>query len=127
LNRRAKDEGVMRIDEAQFDGGRPMDGYGPGFFRIGGQVVEGAVLVLPSGPRAWGGYGDLPPLEAAAAEIDVLFVGTGAAIAHLPAPLRRRLEATGMGVEAMATPAACRTYNVPLAEGRRVGAALLPV
>nr|MCU0854979.1 Mth938-like domain-containing protein [Paracoccaceae bacterium] len=33
----------------------------------------------------------------------------------------------GMGVEAMASPAACRTYNVLLSEGRRVALALLPV
>jgi uncharacterized protein len=37
------------------------------------------------------------------------------------------LEEAGMGVEAMASPAACRTYNVLLAEGRRVALALLPV
>jgi uncharacterized protein len=40
---------------------------------------------------------------------------------------RARLEAAGSGVELMATPSACRTYNVLLAEGRRVAAALMPV
>ena len=37
------------------------------------------------------------------------------------------LEAAGLGVEAMDTPAACRTYNVILSEGRRIAAAVLPV
>ena len=40
---------------------------------------------------------------------------------------RSALEQAGLGVEAMASPAACRTYNVLLSEGRRVGLALLPV
>jgi uncharacterized protein len=57
----------------------------------------------------------------------VLFVGTGAEIAHVPPAFRAALEAAGPGVEAMASPAACRTYNVLLSEGRRVGLALLPV
>lgn len=51
----------------------------------------------------------------------------GAEIAPLDRDLRAALEAAGIGVEIMATPPACRTYNVLLAEGRRIGAALLPV
>ena len=61
------------------------------------------------------------------AEIDVLFVGTGDEIAHAPPEFRRKVEELGIGVEVMASPAACRTYNVLLSEGRRIGAALLPV
>jgi uncharacterized protein len=57
----------------------------------------------------------------------VLFVGTGAEIAHIPPELRVALEDVGIGVEIMSSPAACRTYNVLLSEGRRVAAALLPV
>ncbi len=57
----------------------------------------------------------------------MLFVGTGAEIARVPEPFRRQLEEAGMGVEATASPQACRTYNVLLSEGRRVGTALLPV
>jgi len=50
-----------------------------------------------------------------------------AEIAHLPVAFRKQLEDAGLGVEAMASPAACRTYNVLLSEGRRVALALLPV
>ena len=60
-------------------------------------------------------------------DVDVLFVGTGAEIAHAPPVFREAVEALGIGVEVMASPAACRTYNVLLSEGRRIGAALLPV
>ena len=115
----------MQMDEIAFRDARPIDGYGPGFFRIGGEVLRGAQLVLPGGVESWPGY---PAAEAAeAAPIDILLVGTGGEIAPVPQDFTTRLEAAGIGVEPMATPAACRTYNMLLAEGRRVGAALLPV
>ncbi|MBL4628143.1 MAG: Mth938-like domain-containing protein [Roseicyclus sp.] len=117
----------MRMNEVQFDDSRPVDGYGPGFFRVGGTVLQGAILLLPTGVTAWGGYGDVAALVAVAGQVDVLLMGTGAEIAYPPAELRRAVEAAGLGLEVMASPAACRTYNVLLAEGRRVGAAMLPV
>lgn len=81
----------------------------------------------PAGSAPWGGYADPKTLIDAAADLDVVFVGTGAEIAHLPAGLRKTLEDAGLGVEVMSSPTACRTYNVLLSEGRRVGLALLPV
>ncbi|MDJ0824952.1 MAG: Mth938-like domain-containing protein [Rhodobacter sp.] len=117
----------MRLNEVSFTDAQPIDGYGPGFFRVGGEVHQGPVLVLPTGTRAWGGYDDLAPLTAIAAQIDVLFVGTGAETANPPAAFRTALETAGIGVEPMASAPACRTYNVLLSEGRRVAAALLPV
>lgn len=117
----------MRLTEIAYSDAQPVDGYGPGFFRIGGAVVEGAVLTGPRGTSGWGGYDDDAPLLSLAGTVDVLFVGTGAEPAHLPRPLRDALEAAGLGVETMASPAACRTYNVLLSEGRRVALALLPV
>lgn len=117
----------MRLNEVVYNAGLPVDGYGEGFFRIGGVVHNGAVIVLPSGVKPWGGYTDVTPLADITREIDVLFVGTGREISHLPASFRETLEASGLGVEPMTSPAACRTYNVLLSEGRRVGLALLPV
>ena len=117
----------MRLNEVEYDDSQPVDGYGPGFFRIGGKVFEGPTGVFPSGVAAWGGYDDTETLLAKAEELDVLFVGTGGEIAHPPSAFRTTLEAAGIGVEAMSSPAACRTYNVLLSEGRRVGLALIPV
>ncbi len=117
----------MRLNEIRFTDSRPVDGYGPGFFRIGGEVFEGAVLVLPTGVTPWGGYDDPDVLIAAKQDVDVVFIGTGSEMAHLPTAFREALEAAGIGAEPMASPAACRTYNVLLSEGRRVGLALLPV
>ena len=117
----------MRLNEMRFTDAAPVQGYGPGFFRIGGKVIEGAVLTGPAGTGPWAGLDDPAPILALAGQVDVLFVGTGAEIAHLPPAFRHALETAGIGVEAMASPAACRTYNVLLSEGRRVALALLPV
>jgi len=117
----------MRLNEIDYNDAVPIDGYGPGFFRVGGERYDGAIFVLPSGVDTWGGYEDTATLITQADAIDVLFVGTGAEIAHAPAAFRAALEAAGVGVETMASPAACRTYNVLLSEGRRVAVALLPV
>ncbi|WP_424979119.1 Mth938-like domain-containing protein [Leisingera sp. S232] len=117
----------MRLNEVSYSDAQPVDGYGAGFFRIGGQVHQGAVLTSAAGTASWGGMRDAEPLLALAGEIDVLFIGTGPEIAHIPADLRNALEQAGLGVEAMNSPAACRTYNVLLSEGRRIALAVLPV
>lgn len=117
----------MRLNEVVYTDAKPVDGYGTGFFRIGGDVYEGAVVILPSGIAPWGGLDDVSTLTDASSDIDVVFVGMGEEISHIPTDLRDALEAAGLGVEIMSSPTACRTYNVVLSEGRRVGLALLPV
>lgn len=117
----------MRLNEVVYTDAQPIDGYGPGFFRVGGKVLEGALLTGPAGSSSWGGYEDIAPLLALAGGTDVLFVGTGVEIAHIPSDLGRALEEAGLGVEVMNSPSACRTYNVLLSEGRRIALAALPV
>lgn len=117
----------MKMIEIDYDAAKPIDSYGDGFFRVDGEVHRGDMLILPDRVLPWGGYDDLAALLSLAGTIDVLFVGTGAEIAHIPRNTRSELEAAGLGVEQMATPAACRTYNVLLSEGRRIGAALKAV
>jgi len=117
----------MHLNEVKYSGIQPVDGYGPGFFRIGGKVFQGAVLTGEAGTAGWGGFEDDAPLRALAGQVDVLLVGTGTEISHIPSTLRCDLEAVGIGVEVMNSPAACRTYNVLLAEGRRIALALIPV
>lgn len=118
----------MRIAEVDYSGGVPVDGYGPGFFRLGDIRHDGGLLVLPqTGIAAWGGVADLAPLLDRAIEFDVVFVGMGDEIAALPAAATQAFAKASLGVEAMATPAACRSYNMLLAEGRRVALAAIPV
>ncbi|MEX0318461.1 MAG: Mth938-like domain-containing protein [Ruegeria sp.] len=117
----------MRLNEVTYTDAQPVDGYGPGFFRIGGEVHHGSLLTGPRGTAPWGGYTDAAPLLDLAEAIDVLFIGTGKELSHIPADLRRTLEDAGLGVEIMNSSAACRTYNVLLSEGRRIALALIPV
>ncbi len=105
----------------------PIDGYGPGFFRVNDQVINGAALVLPARTIPWGGYGDTDSILTAVDDIDVVFIGTGAEITHLPVDFKETLEVAGIGVEPMSSPSACKLYNILVAEGRRVACALLPV
>jgi uncharacterized protein len=57
-------------------------------------------------------------------DMEILLLGTGVR-QRFPAPrLLVELQEYGIGIEVMTTPAACRTYNILLAEGRAVAAAL---
>ena len=117
----------MRMTEIEFDDAKPVEGYGPGFFRIAGEVIAAPMIVTATGARPWGGFNDAETLVAMVGEIDVIFIGTGDEVAYLPKELRAALDEAGLGAEAMNSPAACRTYNVLVNDGRRVAAALLPV
>lgn len=117
----------MRLTEVTYGTAKAIEGYGPGFFRVAGHVLRGPCLITPWDAGPWGGFDDTVTPLSLVEKIDVLFVGTGAAIAHVPQAFRQALEEQGIGVEAMASPTAARTYNVLLGEGRRVAVVLLPV
>ena len=117
----------MAMTPTEFGGAVSVDGYGPGFFRVAGQVWRGPVIATAAGARAWGGLDDVAALSTLAGQVDVLFLGLGAEMGRPPAALIRTLEDAGVPVEAMASPTAARTYNVTLSEGRRVACALIPV
>ena len=110
-----------------------VQAYGGGGFRISGERYEGPVLVLPDRTLAWPVAGldgltaaDLRPLTLAQPPVELLILGTGAALVRPPRALAAGLREAGIAVEPMDTGAACRTYNVLLLEDRRVAAALLP-
>ncbi|MEP9367185.1 Mth938-like domain-containing protein [Xanthobacter sp. VNH20] len=110
----------------------PIDGYGDRFFHFSGMSHSGSILALPSGIRPWAvdsfsalDAAALAPIIAEAKAFELLFLGTGRDPAHLPERLKERLRAAHLRFELMPTPAAASTYNVLLAEGRRVGAALI--
>ncbi|WP_116082709.1 Mth938-like domain-containing protein [Tropicimonas sp. IMCC34011] len=117
----------MQMTDMQFGAARPVDGYGPGFFRVAGEVHHGPMIAAPDGVHPWRGMEAPEEIAALAGQVDVVLLGTGADPAHLPAEFRAALEEAGIGVDAMSSPSACRTYNVCLAEGRRVALAALPV
>ena len=121
-------------------GGRQVvESYGGGGFRVSGQRLEGSILVLPDRSLAWPvarfaeiTLQSLAPLfqpAPATGELraELLLIGCGTRLQLLPGELRRALRVQGIVCEAMDTGAACRTYNVLLAEGRAVAAALVAV
>jgi uncharacterized protein len=119
---------TLVLEEMRFPDARPVDGYGPGFFRVGGCVHRGPLLILPAaGVLPWKGWEDTAQILAEGPRLDVLFVGTGAEMAFLPPGFRAVMDDAGIGAEPMPTPSACRTFNVLLSEGRRVGLALWPI
>jgi uncharacterized protein len=112
----------------------PIDAYGNGGFRFAEMSHRGSILILPSGIYAWNvanaGEIDADALASALAQagtMRLLLVGTGPTQVFCLADLRSRFADAGIGLECMATGAAARTYNVLLAEGRDVGAALIAV
>lgn len=117
----------LRMTEITYGTALAIEGYGPGFFRVGKHLIRGACLVTPWHAGHWGGMGDWDTPLALKDRIDVLIVGTGAEIAHVPVDFRTALEEAGIGVEVMNSPAAARTYNVLLGEGRRIAVCLTPV
>jgi len=110
----------------------PIEAYGDGGFRFAGMSHRGSLLVLPSGIHAWDVAGAEQLTAASFSRVfderdrlEFLLLGTGLT-QIFPAPaIRQAFEDAGLGLEAMSTGAAARTFNVLLAEGRKVGAALI--
>ena len=112
-----------------------IQSYAGGTFRISGVSYEEAILVFPHETFFWSEVQEFQnltlqsfePLLSQAGEIDVVLLGTGKVMQFFSPKIRQELSAQGLVVDVMDTGAACRTYNVLMAEGRRVVAALLPV
>ena len=122
----------MDITPAVPAGRQLIESYRPGGFRIAGVQHAGSVLVLPERTLGWPiGAPDeitaasLASITAAEPPVELLIIGLGPRFGLIAAELRTALRAHGISVEAMATDAACRTYNVLLTEDRRVAAALI--
>ena len=112
----------------------PVDAYGNGGFRFADMSHRGHLLFLPTG--VFGAVAADPDALAREAleqlRIDttlqtVLLLGTGLKQIFPSLATRRLFADAGIGLEAMDTGAACRTYNVLLAEKRAVAAALMAV
>jgi uncharacterized protein len=122
------------IRAAHYPGRAPIDSYGNGGFRFAGMSHHGSLLCLPSGIYGWDAPASGMPDEASLAKVfaeadavEILLVGTGGALIPLPAELKTRCRAAKIVAEPMSTGAAVRTFNVLLAEGRAVAAALVAV
>ena len=115
-------------------GRQVVERYGGGGFRISGIVWTGSVLLRPDIASAWAvtDFRDLTleslmPLAEGEDIPEILLIGCGSRTELLSRTLRDAIRTKGMVADAMDTGAACRTYNVLMAEDRRVAAALIAV
>ena len=108
--------------------------YGPGHFLISDRDWREPVLVTPTVTTPWPvtraeelSAANVAAVKEGAAPAELLVVGCGSRAVFVPPPLRAALKEIGLALEVLDTGSACRTYNVLLAEGRRVAAALIPL
>ena len=112
-------------------GGNVITRQEPGRLWVGTQAYAHSLLVPWSGEvQHWNAAAaaDLTPAHferIAAFEPEVVIFGSGARLRFVSPALLRALIERRIGVETMDTPAACRTFNVLVSEGRSVLAALL--
>ena len=111
-----------------------IDAYGDGGFRFEGMSHRGSLLCFPDGIWAWAvtDVAELTAESLAAAfnraeNLDFFLIGSGRDPWPLPEHLRSRFRELSLRVDSMATGAAVRTFNILLAENRRVGAGLIAV
>jgi uncharacterized protein len=124
----------MELTDNIAKGRQVIEAYGDGAFRVSGAVYQGSVLVFADCTLAWE-VSDMSQVSAeslaavgqAEPTVEVLLLGCGAAAAMVPKALRAAMRETGVVVEAMDTGAACRTFNLLMAEERPAAAALIAV
>ena len=112
----------------------PIEAYGQGGFRFDTMSHRGSLLCLPDAIWAWPierpqdiDRASLSRVFAAASGVDTLLIGTGNEVWPPPNDLRDALRRLQVGVDAMLTGPAIRTYNIMIGERRRVAAALIAV
>jgi uncharacterized protein len=121
----------MKLHAAAPSAANVFTRYGEGYVMVNDQRFERPLVVLPE--RLWTDW-SATSFEAlveqdfaalAGLDREVILLGTGSR-QRFPRPeLLRPLVAAGIGIEVMDVPAACRTYNILVAESRKVAAALL--
>jgi uncharacterized protein len=115
-------------------GRAPISGYGRGLFRTGGVEHRGSLLILPEVTLPWDAASaeglsldSFAPILRLGASVGFLLLGTGARQIFPALEIRAAFAGAGIGLEAMDTGAACRTYNVLLGEERVFAAALIAI
>ena len=142
----------MQLQKESNPGLNTITAYGTGYVEINGQPYRHPVRFGPEGPiQQWpiedaaqltlAALREIAGVEEAAADplafldnapsvassgTEVVLIGTGSRHSMLPQSLTAPLLRVGIGVEAMSTQAAARTYNILMSEGRRVVVALIP-
>lgn len=115
----------MKLHDTQPSGKNRITGYGEGFIEIDQVRHEGSLVVTPEEISAWSARHFSALTEDDFARVltlqpVVVLFGTGKTMRFPHPRLTKALTDAQIGVECMDTGAACRTFNVLLAEDRRV-------
>lgn len=121
----------MKLHLSHPGGQNAVTGYGDGYVAVNGVRYQMSVVVLPDRVLTDWNVADMAGLTRDRMEwlanlgVEIVLLGTGRRLVFPEAPLLAPMVAAGVGFEAMDTRAACRTYNILMAEGRQVAAALI--
>ena len=121
----------MKLHMEKPEGLNLFTAYGEGFIAVNLEKFEKNLILLPDSIiHEWStatsstlSEADMQKLLALGTEIVLL--GTGNKLRFPPGALLRPFVQAGIGLDVMDLKAACRTYNILAAEGRKVAAALL--
>lgn len=121
----------LKLHQTRDPGRNTFTGYGEGYVMVNGVRHETSVLVMPEGEVAAWPLQDIRNLDEALVaqlarlDVEVVLIGTGRRLSFPPQQALLPLVQARIGWEAMDSFAACRTYNILMAEGRKVAAALI--
>jgi uncharacterized protein len=120
----------MKLHQATPSAAQTITAYGNGYVMVNGERREASAVVTPERTVAWENrtfaaltredFGFLAGLG-----VEIVLLGTGPKQRFPDARLTAPLAQAGVGLEVMDLKAACRTYNILVAEQRKVGLALL--
>ena len=110
-----------------------ISAYEKGQFTVKGQVYTGSQVIRPERPpESWA----LQTVSALTREnftslldedVETVIIGSGEKLIFPDERYLQLFYARAIGVEIMDTAAACRTYNILVAEGRKIVAGLIPL
>jgi uncharacterized protein len=121
----------VKLHSDSFPGKNRITAYGVGYVCVNDKRIETSLVVtadtlrLDWPPTSWKDIRGEHLLSLLDLSPEVLLLGSGPVQQSPPAGVLGVLTQIKTGIEIMTTPAACRTYNILVAEGRAVAAALI--
>lgn len=117
------------------NGRKIIQSYGPQGFKVNGVSYNTSIIVTPTDCVEWTapksvqelGLSDFSFFDDKVGAVDVILFGAGGKPGMISGIIKTALREKGLSIDVMETGAACRTYNVLMAEGRRVAAMLMPL
>jgi uncharacterized protein len=127
---RKRPEPLVKIERETSDGRNAFTGYGEGYVDVNRERHTKSLVVSANAVSEWRPQSAEAITAADIAAIldlqpEVVLIGTGATFGFPDPASLAPLHAARIGAEVMDTRAACRTYNLLVAEGRNVVAALI--